>query len=459
MRGRSSSKLQLTPCAAGILVGLSACGGDSGRGPAVVVPRRDAGTEQDASNAADADAASGDASALGDAALPYEEDGGPKEPFDPREDCKVVEERSELAIPVTFGDETGFSITPGLTGFGVAYQSDNCAAINVLPVASVGTYPVPKTLFANCDAVARGVSLLYLGQGYRLGWIDSATGSAELQTLQLPASLDLPASPTRTPLTNNEVRELAPVQASIASTAYLGWISQDDSGARSILLQGAGASEPRTLVASDKSYVPLRLALAQLGDSTGALAFVSEEQKKGVWLVRLSATGEPSEPVQLQEGVTAGNTVDLATRTEDGGALVYSLELGGRQEIRFRRLNTLGEVISDDVKVVTFPLQGRDASISRLGGGYVIAFRSPRNDDPERADIRITFVTKEGNVQRDSAGNVASYVIAEASSTGGRITARVSSDGQLLVGFLDSAPAGAQGAQFRLLRKRFDCAL
>lgn len=458
MRVRSSSKLHMTPCAAGILVGLSACGGDAAP-PTVPVPRRDAGTETDAGSDAGpdaADAASGDGGRQ-DATVPYEDDGGPKEPFDPSEDCKVVDERSELALPVKFGDESGFALTPGLTGFGVAYQSENCGALGVLPVASTGKYPEPKILFSNCDTVAQGVSLLHVGEGYRLSWVDNSTGSAELQSLQLAASLKLPASPTRSALTNNLVRELVPVQANIAGTAYLAWISQDGS-ARQIMLQGAAGTELRTVVAADADYAPLRLALAQLGDNAGALAFVSEEKKKGVWLVPISVSGEAhSEPQQVSASVSTGNTVDLATRAEDGGALVYSLDIGGRQEVRFRRLNKEGALISDDIKVVTFPLQGRDASISRLGGGYVIAFRSPNADDPARAELRILFVTKEGNVQRDSAGNVASYVIADASSTGGRLTARVSQDGQLLVGFLDTGDD--QGPKLRLIRKRFDCAL
>ncbi|HTU62579.1 MAG TPA: hypothetical protein VMF89_29160, partial [Polyangiales bacterium] len=387
-----------------------------------------------------------------------EDDAGPKEPFDPREDCEIVEERGELARAVSFSDESGFALTPGLTGFGVAYQSDNCGAISVLPVASLGDYPEPKTLFPNCETIAQGVSLLYHGEGYRLRWVDNASGSGELQSLQLPSSLALPANPERSTLTNNVVRELAPVQASFASNAYLAWISQ--AGAeRSILLQGSAASEPRTLIAADAEYAPTRLALSQLGNSTGALAFVSEAKKPGVYLLPLTAEGEPrGEPMQLTAAVSAGNTVDIATRAEDGGAVIYSLNLGERREIRFRRLSTDGELISDEIKVVSFPLEGRDASISRLGGGYVVAFRSLLADDPNRAEVRVTFLTKEGNLQRDSAGNVASYVIAETSATGGRLTARVSQDGQLLVGFLDTS-AGDQGAQFRLIRKRLECAL
>jgi hypothetical protein len=450
----------MTPCAAGILASLSACGGDDA-GPRVRVPLRDSGVELDArsDSAASFDAQSGDGAAGADANLPSEDDAGPAEPFNPVEDCKIIEERSELSLPVSFGDESGFTITPGLTGFGVAYQSGNCGAIGVLPVAAVGKYAAPKNLFTSCDTVAQGVSLLYHGSGYRLAWIDNSTGSAELQSLQLAEALDLPANPARSPLTNNLTRELAPVQANIAGVAYLGWINQDGDK-REVMLRGAATSEPRTLVAADAAFTPLRLALAQLGDDSAALAFVSEEKQKGVWLVPLTAAGEArGEPVQLTASVTTGNSVDVATREEDGGAVIYSLDVGARHEVRFRRLNKNGELISGEVKVVTFPLQGRDASISRLGGGYVVAFRSVSADDPRRGEVRIMFVTKEGNLQRDSAGNVASYVVAEASSTGGRVTARVSRDGQLLVGFLDTAVANDQGPQFRLIRRRFDCAL
>jgi len=448
-------KLHMTPCAAGILVGLGACGDDS-PGPTAVIPGRDASAEMDAASGdADVsmDAASGDGGAVA------EDDAGPKEPFDPREDCKIVEERGELARPVMFSDESGFALTPGSTGFGVAYQSDSCGAISVLPVAALGAYPEPKTMFSNCDAIAHGVSLLHHGEGFRLTWVDNTTGSAELQALQLPSSLSLPASPERSPITNNGVRELAPVQASIVGSAYLAWISQD-SDKREILLQASSANEPRTLIGRDAGYAPTRLALAQLGDGGGALAFVSEAKRPGVYLVPLSAAGEPrGEPVQLTAAVSTGNSVDVATRVEDGGAVIYSLDVGDRPEVRFRRLNEEGTIVSDEVKVVTFPVQGRDASLARLGGGYVVAYRSVFPEEPARAEIRIQFLTKEGNLQRDSAGNIASYTIAEASATGGRVTARVSQDGQLLVGFLDSAAASDQSSRFRLIRKRLDCAL
>jgi hypothetical protein len=57
---------------------------------------------------------------------------------------------------------------------------------------------------------------------------------------------------------------------------------------------------------------------------------------------------------------------------------------------------------------------------------------------------------------RDEVGRPITYHAADASSSGGRITARISIDGQLLLGFLDGDESGLK---FRLIRKRLDCAL
>jgi hypothetical protein len=246
----------------------------------------------------------------------------------------------------------------------------------------------------------------------------------------------------------------------IGSTDFLSWIDQNDKD-RAIVMRAAGTgSEIRTLIAADAGYAPVRMALAQLGMDSGALAFVSEAKKPGVWLLPLSKTGEPrGAAIQLSTAVSSGNSVDLATRSEDGGAVVYSVDIGDRAEVRFRRLNPAGEFLSDEVKIVTFPLQGRDASLTRLGGGYVVVFRSLSEEDPSVGEVRLMFVTKEGNLQRDSAGRVTSYLVAKASANGGRVTARVSQDGHLLIGFLDIDPTNSDGPQLRLIRKRLDCAL
>jgi hypothetical protein len=454
-------RLELTRRAASILLSLSACGGEDG--PKAAVRPRDSGMDVDRDARADADAAS-DAAVGVDSGSGSDEDAGPrKPPFDPLMDCKVVAERSERSVPVTFGDESGFTLTPGLTGFGVAYQSGTCTgALSMLSVASVGEYAQASELYTDCDTVAQGVSLLHVSGGYRLVWVDNFTGSGELQALQLGDALTPPASTVRTTLSNNQLRELTPLQASIAGSDFLSWVALDTvTKRRDVMLRRVDTqSEARTLVAADAGYLPIKLALAQLGQDSGALAFVSEQGNVGIWLVPLNAQGEARRaPIQITAAISSGNTVDLATRTEDGGAVVYSTDIDGRREVRFRRLNPQGEFLSDEVKVVTQPLQGRDASITRLGGGYVVAFRSFGEDAAERGEIRLAFVTKEGNLQRDSAGRVLTYLVSQASTTGGRVTARISQDGHLLVGFVDTAAEGATGPQFRLVRKRLDCAL
>lgn len=462
MRVRSDSKLRTAQRAAAILL-INACGGadhapstaikDASAEPSDAAMRDGASSSPDAGDGTPRDA--------GDASARDEDAGTASGPFDPVQDCQVVAEHSELSIPVEFSDESGFALSPGLTGFGVAFQQNSCGALGVLPVAALGGYPKPAVLFDSCETVAQGVSLLHGSGGYRLGWVDNAQGSAELQTLQLPDSLDPPAEVSRHRITDNALRELAPVQASLANTDVFSWIALDGATrTRAIMLQSAdGDAQARALVSADAGYGPTQLALARLGTDAGALAFVSEQGKTGAFLLPLDSSGAPlGEPIQLSGAPTANGSVDIATREEDGGAVIYSVDVGERHEVRFRRLDKQGAFFSDEIKVATFPLNGRDASIARLGGGYVVAFRSMTDPAATRGEIRLVFVTKEGNLQRDSGGRVLSYVIAEASTTGGRVTARVSRDGQLLVGFVDIAES-ASSPQLRLIRKRLDCAL
>jgi hypothetical protein len=86
----------------------------------------------------------------------------------------------------------------------------------------------------------------------------------------------------------------------------------------------------------------------------------------------------------------------------------------------------------------------------------VVAYRELSTDDVTKAEVRLAFITKEGNVTRDSAGRLVTYPVADTSPGGGRVTVRVSTDGQLLVGFLDRT---GTAPKLRLVRKRLDCAL
>jgi len=57
---------------------------------------------------------------------------------------------------------------------------------------------------------------------------------------------------------------------------------------------------------------------------------------------------------------------------------------------------------------------------------------------------------------RDRAGELISYKLADVSASAGRVTLRVSTDGQLLVGYMEGT---GTDRKFMLIRKRLDCAL
>lgn len=471
MPGRSRSRTRVAPCALdltfGVLLALTGCSKAS-QGGKVKTPVAGGGAEMDAGELADGggsqrDAASGGGDAprtdAGDASNAEDAGVNPHD-MDPAERCAVAEELSELNEPAAFSDESGFVLTPGLTGFGAAWKrGGTCDSILTLPVSAAGAYKTPNELLGDCSGIVQDMSLLHVSDGYRLMWVDNSTGSAELQSVVLPDTMSAPAELSRTRITNNTRRELRPALATFATQSYAAWISlEPTSNGRELLLQAAdGSGEAHTLTSAADGFTPMRLAISQLGKAGGAVAFVSEQNKSGVWLVALTQDGEPrGTPVRLSDGVTTGNTVDMATREEDGGAVLYSIDVGAMHEVRFRRLSEEGAFLSDEIKVVSGALQGRDASLARLGGGYVVAFRSLPVDAQSQSEIRIMFVTKEGNLQKDSVGRVVTYPVTAASPTGGRVSVRVSTDGQLLIGFLDGTDTGIK---LRLIRKRLDCAL
>lgn len=381
-----------------------------------------------------------------------QEDSGPID-----RSCEAAAEMSEWSAPVGFSDESGFALTTGLTGFGVAFHAMGCGVIGAAPVKTLGPYKEPNLLLGDCSTVL-DLSLLHVSDGYRMVWVDNSAGSAELQTMLLSDMLTAPAEVSRTRMTSNPVRELRPVMSAIGGAAYLSWIAADGDKHQVELQRMDQTSETKTLLAYDQGYRPTRLALAQLGRDRGALAFVDEQGKPGIWLLPLDESAQPvGEPVMLSGAVNSANTVDMATREADGGVIVYSIDIDHTQpEVRFRRLSKLGGFLGEEIKVAGSPEKARDASITRLGDGYVVAYRQLSSSDNTRAEIRLAFITKEGTVTRDNVGRMITHFAGTASASGGRITARISIDGQLLLGFVDIDDSGRK---LRLIRKRLDCAL
>jgi hypothetical protein len=389
--------------------------------------------------------------AAGDAALSGDDAGEPGE----TNPCKVAEEQSELTRPIEFLDEAGFAIAPGVTGFGLAYQiTGTCVdAVANLSISGSGELGRPGVSFDECNRVY-DVSLQHESTGFRLAWTDNTTGRLELYSILLSNELAVQSSAGRKQITMNTLSERGLAQATIAGTGYLAWLQSDSTSKPDLRLQRSdGTGNVRTLVAANSGYEVTRYALAQLGKTTGALAFISEGERSGLWLQPLDEVAAPSGTVTLLNSAAGtANTIDLATRQEDGGAVVYSVSNSeASHDVRFRRLNANGAVVSDEVKITP---NASDPSLARLGDGYVIAYRTLPTDKAPQSRVSLTFVTKEGNTRLDSAGRLVSYPIADAGTGGGRITARVSVDGQLLVVFVDG-----EAGKLRVIRKRLDCAL
>jgi hypothetical protein len=444
------------------LIGVSACHGNA---DAIAVTGPDAAFQRDAGEAGDASTPTGDAGgsrsdAGNDGAIADEDAGANPGLLDPMRACSVASENSTLELEAASGDEGGFSLTPGLTGFGVAYHAPGCGVIGALPVAALGPFVEPKILLGDACASLQDVAFLHVTNGWRLAWVDNAAGSAELQTLSLSSGMLAPMDALPVQITKNGLREYKPVLAEIAGVAQAAWIAMDPAtGKRQIDRKRLDDQDSvETVLSADSGHNPLTLAFAQLGRDRSAIAFVDETGARGIWLSRFDkASASIGSPVLVNDLASTSGSVDLATREEDGGAIIYSINIENvNNEVRFRRLDNTGALLGTEVKIVGRPLQGRDASLARIGGGYVVAYRQLSSDDATKSEVRLTFITKEGNVTRDSVGRLVTYPVADASSGGGRVTVRVSTDGQLLVGFLDRA---GTASKLRLVRKRLDCAL
>jgi hypothetical protein len=450
-------------------LGAHGCGDDD---DVPAKPSRDADVEADAADGsqdsgsdASIDASIDASDAARDGSTSEPDDSGIVLPDPTPLPCEEVSADDSFTTDVMLGNEGQVSLNTGTTGFGVAYAStytgSYCGEIQVLPVTGAGAFSVPHNVLDDDCNTIRELALLHVAQGWRMVWIDNSGDTGrELQSMLLSENMSGSVGALRTQLTTNMLNERRPVLASVAGKPLLAFISTDPASGKSRITSQLldGAATAQELVPETAGHLPLSLALSQIGPDDAALAWVAEEGKPGVWLLRTSLAGEAKgEPVLLTSLVSAASTVDLAVREEGpGGAVLYSTTLGGvNREVRFRRLSVTGEVLGDEAKIVGSPLQAIDASFARVGGGYAVAYRALPGGEITSPEIRLTFITKEGNIMRDARGALISSKLADAGAAGGRLTVRLSNDGQLLIGFVDATEAGKQ---LRLVRKRLDCA-
>jgi len=202
---------------------------------------------------------------------------------------------------------------------------------------------------------------------------------------------------------------------------------------------------------------PQGLAFAQMGQDRAAVAWVGPTDSPGVWLQKLDADSRAvGSPIQLTERVAASSSVDLATRS-DGGAVIYSIEIDGIPQVRFRRLDTTGAPLASERSIIGPPFRAQGASLAPLLGGYAVAYRAlPGGGGITSAEVRVTLVTKEGNVMRDPSGSLISFRIGDATVADGRTSVSVSVEGEIMVAWLDADPISGSNV-LKVVRPRLNC--
>jgi hypothetical protein len=375
--------------------------------------------------------------------------------------CAIGEEDT-WSTQVRIFDEGGFSLVPGPIGFGLAFRGTRVAGcaqtLEVMTLGAAMGFGEPRPIDTACSVIT-DVSLLGTADGWRVAWVDNFTNSEELHTLALDADMNVEQGAVRETLTSNAgKRERKPVLREVAGRPLAAWISEDvASKARSIQTQLLdGMSAARIVLDEGAGETPEAIALAQMSTDGAALAWVGPLASPGVWLQPLDATGAAGgERVKLSDKVAASSSVDMATRL-DGGAVVYSVEVDGSPQVRFRRLDPAGKPLASERSIIGPPLRAQGASIAPLGGGYAVTYRALPGGGIDATQVRLTFVTKEGNLLRDAGGRLRSFHIGDATMAQGRTAVSVSVDGELMVAWLDADLASGENV-LKVVRRRLDC--
>ena len=210
-----------------------------------------------------------------------------------------------------------------------------------------------------------------------------------------------------------------------------------------------------TVIRPADGQQPQALALSAIGSRNAALAWVGPDNNPGVWLQPLDANGaQHGNPIKLTERVAVSSSVDLAWR-DDGGGVIYSIEIDGRAQVRFYRLDSEGMPVGDERVIVGTPLRAQGASLHPIAGGYVVAYRALPGGSIARPEIRLLFISKEGNLMRDPGGNLPTLHVADATEGASRTSVAVSIEGQLMIAWVDAGSDNHNA--LKVVRHRLDC--
>jgi hypothetical protein len=378
--------------------------------------------------------------------------------------CEIADE-DIWDTQVDFSDHGGFSLKAGgKTGFGLAYRSTNANEcpenVNVMRIPSSEGFEPSRALFMDCHIV-RNLALLGTADGWQVTWVYNETGSAELHSLALDADMNPAEGAERVRVTDNELeQETQPVLTELDGRPLAAWFTtpplanEDDSfPIRTRVLDGE--SEVNTIVDKAAAHAPQALALAATNAENAALGWVSTTENPGVWLQRLDHDGAATgDPILLNDRVGASASIDVASRAKGGGAVLYTVEFDGFPQVRFRRLSETGEPVDIERTLIGPPLRAQAASLHEIGGGYAVVYRALPGQGITEPEVRLTFVTKEGNPTRDSNGQFISFPIGPADVSDGRTSVAVSIDGAIMVAWTDADTADTSRNLLKVVRRK-----
>lgn len=370
-------------------------------------------------------------------------DGGGFDParctFDPAEDLITLATDTRLRV-------RDVGLAAGPTAHAVAWSATMAGFEQVFyaELPASGTL-VGGTMVTTGFTTQRDPVIASDAPGWTLAWSSNSAGTFDVYAQRWEADR---ADGVVQPLGTSAGLDDAPALLPITGGTLAAWVETRMDTQRVALTRPLGAdavpSDAQREVSGATTVARPVLALREGGysfayvDSTGAGAGATPT----VRLLALDASrGVVGTPVTINTEGNADGTVDLATDA-DGGAAVFGVSVGGaRAEVRARELDGTGQTSGPERVITPAPEAGRDPSIARLAGGYVIAYRGVEGVTPE---LRLAFV----DASLEVVGNLD---ITTVEPIGGRTTVRVSGEGRIVIAWAD---VGASATTIRAARVR-----
>jgi hypothetical protein len=326
-------------------------------------------------------------------------------------------------------------VAGGPTGLALAWSQNVAGAEDVFFVENPESGPFGPAPITDERALLRDPVIVPNGPRWILAWYGNPDGDFDVYSkATYDPSVMPPVDPPIQRLTSHVGRDDAPVLLATPAGARVFWVES-----RSMDSQRVAVSRPVDVEAVatgaqvDSSPAGIttisRPAVGPLEANGFGLAWV--DSSSGMPSVRMQALDSGGAPVggviTLSTEGNADGTLDVATNASGGAVVFGALASGVRPEVHARLVDGTGNPLASERVITVSPASGRDASIARIAGGYVVAYRSLAAGT---ATLRLEFLTA-------SLDPIVALDSVPVATTGGRVTVRVSGEGRMIVGWAD----------------------